>query len=89
MLDKGWSHKTITLALGIFNVAFVSAAYFAREIGCTWLILAAIAIFFTVIAALYYARQPRLFVARSSFKTKEHPSKVVSLTNDLILQEKN
>jgi UDP-GlcNAc:undecaprenyl-phosphate GlcNAc-1-phosphate transferase len=88
MLDKGWSHRTITLTLTAFSMSFIAIAYLARSIGCTWLILGGVAIFFSGIAALYLTRQPRMFVARSTVKDKG-VSNVVTLTKDIILEQKN
>lgn len=91
MLDKGWSHNTITFTLAGFSLAIVSAAYFSRSIGCTWVILAGVAIFFTGIAALYYTRRhPRLFVTRSGINNQEHQvTKIVPLNKDIVLEQQN
>ncbi|MBL7697629.1 MAG: undecaprenyl/decaprenyl-phosphate alpha-N-acetylglucosaminyl 1-phosphate transferase [Chitinophagaceae bacterium] len=92
MLDKGWSHNTITFTLAGFSIAFVVAAYSFRNSGCTWIILSGIAIFFTGIAMLYYTRRyPRMFVARASeVKKKEHSgTRVVPLTKDIVLEQQN
>jgi UDP-GlcNAc:undecaprenyl-phosphate GlcNAc-1-phosphate transferase len=88
MIDKGWSHRKITFTLATFGLSFIAAAYFARSIGCTWLIFGGITIFFSGIAALYFTRQPRLFVVRSSVKEKD-ASKIVPLTKDISLKQKN
>jgi UDP-N-acetylmuramyl pentapeptide phosphotransferase/UDP-N-acetylglucosamine-1-phosphate transferase len=91
MLDKGWSHNTITCTLATASVAFVGTAYYFRNIGCTWVVLAGISIFFSGIAALYYTRShPRLFVSHHSFNNEEHGStKVVPLTKEVVLEQKN
>ncbi len=90
MLDKGWSHNTITYTLVIFNFSFAAITYFARGMGPSWLILSAICIFFSAIAALYYTRrQPRLFVARSTADKEHISTKIVPLTKDIILEQKN
>lgn len=87
MLDKGWSHNTITCILSTASVVFVATAYYFRNIGCTWIVLAGVSIFFSGIAALYYTRpQPRLFVSHQGFKKKEHSAiKVVPLTKEIVL----
>jgi UDP-N-acetylmuramyl pentapeptide phosphotransferase/UDP-N-acetylglucosamine-1-phosphate transferase len=91
MLDKGWSHNRITFTLAGFSIAFISAAYAFRSIGCTWVILAGITIFFAGIAALYYTRRhPRMFVARATAKNTEHTgTKIVPLTKDIVLEQQN
>jgi UDP-GlcNAc:undecaprenyl-phosphate GlcNAc-1-phosphate transferase len=92
LLDRGLSHRTITLSLVAVNLLFVVITYSLRNYGCTWIILGVIGFFFTGIAALYYTRpQPRLFVARSvenDIKEKG-TTKIVPLTKDTILEHKN
>jgi protein-S-isoprenylcysteine O-methyltransferase Ste14 len=92
LLDRGFSHRFITLLLVSINLLFIVAAYAGRNLGCTWIILAILIVFFSGIAALYYTRQrTRLFVA----KTIDTPdaelktSKIVPLTTDTILEHKN
>lgn len=89
LLDKGLSHRTITLLLVSINVICVAATFLLRKAGCTWLILSLITLFFAGMGALYYTRrQPRLFVARS-MKNKVGSTRVVPLTKDTILEQKN
>ena len=92
LLDRGFSHRFITLLLVSINLLFILAAYAGRNLGCTWIILAILIVFFSGIAALYYTRpRTRLFVA----KTIDTPdaelktSKIVPLTTDTILEHKN
>ena len=91
LLDKGLTHKNITLLLGSINIAFIIAAYMCRNIGVTWIVLGIVCIFFSGIAALYYTRpRARLFVAKSLEADAElKPSKIVPLTKDTILEHKN
>lgn len=92
MLDKGWSHNTITFTLAGFAIAFVVAAYSFRNTGCTWIILSGIAIFFSGIATLYYTRRyPRMFVAKASDvkKTEHSGTRIVPLTKDIVLEQQN
>ena len=90
LLDRGLSHKTITLTLVAINVVCIAATFMARSLGCTWLILAIISIFFSGIAALYYTRkEPRLFVAKALKNKSAAATRVVPLTKDTILEQKN
>ena len=91
MLDKGMSHRSITLTLVAINLFFVAATYASRQVGCTWLILSIMGIFFTAIGLLYYSRpRPRLFVAKTmEAETEVVSSKIVPLTKDTILEQKN
>ncbi len=90
LLDKGLSHRTVTLLLVAVNLSFIAAVYLLRSIGCTWLILGIFAIFFAGIGMLYYTRRrSRLFVAKSSNVQGNTPvSKIVSLTKDSVLEQK-
>lgn len=89
MIDKGWTHKTISLTLSISCVAFIVAAYLLRGVGNNWIVLAAITTFSLGIAILYYTRQPRLFVASAiAESTRVATTKILPLTKDIILEEK-
>jgi UDP-GlcNAc:undecaprenyl-phosphate GlcNAc-1-phosphate transferase len=89
MLDKGMSHRGITFTLVAINLLFVAATYATRQLGCTLLILSIMGIFFTAIALLYYSRpKPRLFVAKT-IETEVGSTKIVPLTKDTILEQKN
>jgi UDP-N-acetylmuramyl pentapeptide phosphotransferase/UDP-N-acetylglucosamine-1-phosphate transferase len=96
MLDKGLSHRNIAMILVSVNLLFIVGAYSGRKIGCTWIVLAILAVFFAGIAALYYTRpRTRLFVAKAidipmeEEATPEIKSKIVPLTTDTILEHKN
>jgi UDP-GlcNAc:undecaprenyl-phosphate/decaprenyl-phosphate GlcNAc-1-phosphate transferase len=91
MLDKGWSHNTVTFTLAGFAVIFVAAAYSFRYVGCTWIILAGVLLFFAGIATLYYTRRhPRMFVARIQASKPEHQgTRIVPLTKDIVLEQQN
>lgn len=89
LLDRGLSHKSITIILVSINMVCIAVTFLARSMGCTWLILAIITVFFSGIGALYYTRkEPRLFVAKA-LKNKAAASRVVPLTKDTILEQKN
>lgn len=95
LLDRGLSHRSITILLVGINSALIGLVYLFRSIGCTTLILSVLGVFFTLIGILVYTKKPRarLFVAKtykndgstSDLKT----SKVVSLTEDSVLEHKN
>ena len=92
LLDKGLSHRFITITLVSINFAFIVASYFCRSWGCTWLILYTVILFFAGIGALYYTRRkPRLFVAKAMQESlsEQASTKIVPLTKDTILEHKN
>src|SRR6201996_3460524 len=66
LLDRGFSHRAITLSLVAVNAVMVGAVFMARSLNCTVLIFGVIAMFFLLIAGIYYLMPaPRLFVAKS------------------------
>jgi UDP-N-acetylmuramyl pentapeptide phosphotransferase/UDP-N-acetylglucosamine-1-phosphate transferase len=92
LLDRGFSHRGITLTLVSINLLFITLAYQARTIGSTWLVIGIVSFFFAGISALYFTkRRPRLFVAKTTGKRENQGSKtarVVSLTDDAVLEQK-
>ena len=75
------------------NLAFIVLVYLGRSLNCTLLIFSVFIAFFALIAIVYYLRPaPRLFVARSTVKETgqlKQSSKLVTLTKDSILEQKN
>jgi UDP-GlcNAc:undecaprenyl-phosphate GlcNAc-1-phosphate transferase len=92
LLDRGLSHRTITLLLVAINASMVVFVYMARSLGCTILILSVIALFFTFIAVAYYSR-PRHSLSWANEgndkneKVKE--SKLVTFIRESMLEQKN
>jgi len=92
LLDRGLSHRTITLLLVALNASMVVFVYMARSLGCTILIFSVIALFFTFIAIAYYSR-PRHSLSWATDgndkneKVKE--SKLVTFIRESMLEQKN
>ena len=93
LLDRGFSHRAVTFFLVTVNLGVLTAVYLGRSLNCTLLIFSVFALFFTMIAILYYLRPaPRLFVARSTEEETgqlKKASKLVSLTKDTMLEQNN
>ncbi|HTQ27201.1 MAG TPA: MraY family glycosyltransferase [Puia sp.] len=92
LLDRGLSHKVITLLLVSFNLALVVCVYLERNLGCTLLISSVFALFFGFIAITYYVRpKPRLVVTGNGEhgNGKLQTTKLVTLTKDNMLEQKN
>jgi UDP-GlcNAc:undecaprenyl-phosphate/decaprenyl-phosphate GlcNAc-1-phosphate transferase len=92
LLDRGLSHRTITLLLVAVNAGMVVFTYMARSLGCTILILSVIALFFSFIAIAYYSRPHHAIswaneVNDKNEKVKE--SKLVTFIRDSMLEQKN
>lgn len=93
LLDRGFSHRAITIFLVAVNLAVVALVYVERSLNCTLLIFSVFAIFFTMIAVIYYLRpSPRMVVAKTpedkSVQMKQ-ASKLVSITKDTMLEQNN
>jgi len=92
LMDRGLSHRTITLLLVAINASMVVFVYMARSLGCTILIFSVIALFFTFIAVAYYSR-PRHSLSWANEgndkneKVKE--SKLVTFIRESMLEQKN
>jgi len=92
LLDRGLSHRAITILLVSFNLLLVAGVYFGRSLGCTILITSVFALFFAFIAVTYYARpRPRFIMAENAepANSKINTTKLVTITKDNILEQKN
>jgi UDP-GlcNAc:undecaprenyl-phosphate/decaprenyl-phosphate GlcNAc-1-phosphate transferase len=92
LLDRGLSHRTITLLLVSLNVSMVVFVYLARSLGCTILIFSVIALFFLFIAIAYYSRPNHSisWVNEGSDKNEKiKESKLVTFIRDSMLEQKN
>jgi UDP-GlcNAc:undecaprenyl-phosphate/decaprenyl-phosphate GlcNAc-1-phosphate transferase len=92
LLDRGLSHRTITLLLVTINVGMVAFVYMARSLGCTILILSVIALFFTFIAITYYSRTRNSLSWASEKDDKNEKvkeSKLVTFIRESMLEQKN
>jgi UDP-GlcNAc:undecaprenyl-phosphate/decaprenyl-phosphate GlcNAc-1-phosphate transferase len=91
LLDRGMTHRAVTLTLVAVNVAFVALAYVLRSLGTTLVLVTIFGIFFTGISLLYYSRKPRLFVSTTrngNMDEAQAGSKIVPLTKDAVLKQK-
>ncbi len=92
LLDRGLSHRTITLLLVAVNASIVVFVYLFRSLGCTILILSVIAVFFGLIAVAYYSRphHPVSWTDEGDNKNeKVKESKLVTFIRDSMLEQKN
>jgi len=93
LLDRGFSHRTITLLLVAVNAVMIALVFMARSVNCTILLFSIFAIFFAMIAGIYYLMPaPRLFVAKTTKEENAQLTKashLVPLTKDSILEQNN
>ena len=92
LLDRGFSHRTITMILVSLNLGMVAFVYLARSLGCTLLIFSTITVFFSFIAVAYYSRTKKSLLPASEIaekKEKVKESKLVTFIRDSMLEQKN
>ncbi len=94
LLDRGFSHRSITLTLVAINLVMIALVFLGRSMNCTLLIFSVFGIFFSIIAGILYLlpATPRLFVARNSLEDSAQltkASKFVALTKDKMLEQNN
>lgn len=58
LLDRGLSHKHVTLSCFLLNVLFIAIAYFGRTIGATFIMLTIFTICFILFGILFYVKKP-------------------------------
>jgi UDP-N-acetylmuramyl pentapeptide phosphotransferase/UDP-N-acetylglucosamine-1-phosphate transferase len=87
LLDKGLSHKHVTLCCLLLNIFFISLAYFGRMMGPTVLLCTLALVAFAFLGVLIYYKKP--FIRSTTFvlsATKGNgastTTKVVSLSSD-------
>jgi UDP-GlcNAc:undecaprenyl-phosphate/decaprenyl-phosphate GlcNAc-1-phosphate transferase len=98
LLDKGFSHRAITLIIVACNMLAIAFVYWGRTmLSCTALIFSAFAFFFAIISVFYYmpSRIPKLVVAKTGKENNGNgevkTSKLVPFSKDAssILEQKN
>ena len=62
LLDRGFTHKSITLCCLLLNILFISIAYFGRTLGPTYLLFSMSVAAITFLGILMYARKPQPMV---------------------------
>ncbi|HXD79549.1 MAG TPA: MraY family glycosyltransferase [Puia sp.] len=92
LLDRGFSHRSITLTLVAINTAMIGVVFMLRSLNCTLLIFSVFMVFFMLIAAIYYLMPaPRLFVAKAANEENAQLTKASQLIalKDSILEQNN
>ncbi|MEJ7737862.1 MAG: MraY family glycosyltransferase [Chitinophagaceae bacterium] len=90
LLDRGFTHRQVTLTLVGINMIFIALAYFCRSIGCTLLILAISSLFFAITGYLYYSRRKPVKYPEKPANDKKEPLKGIYkiLFKDGVFEEK-
>ncbi|HVS97387.1 MAG TPA: MraY family glycosyltransferase [Puia sp.] len=93
LLDRGFSHRAITMTLVSINLVMIGLVFVGRSLNCTYLILGVFCVFFAMIAGIYYfLPAPRLFVAKTAEEESAQLTKashLMTLKKDSILEQNN
>jgi UDP-GlcNAc:undecaprenyl-phosphate GlcNAc-1-phosphate transferase len=92
LLDRGFSHRSITLFLVTINTVMIGVIFLARSLNCTLLIFCVFLMFFLLIAGIYYFMPaPRLFVAKTAKEENAQLTKASQLVSlkDSMLEQNN
>jgi UDP-N-acetylmuramyl pentapeptide phosphotransferase/UDP-N-acetylglucosamine-1-phosphate transferase len=66
LLDRGLSHKYVTLFCFLLNIVFITIAYFGRNLGPTYLLSLMVGLCLTFLGILIYSkRSTRIVIAKS------------------------
>jgi UDP-N-acetylmuramyl pentapeptide phosphotransferase/UDP-N-acetylglucosamine-1-phosphate transferase len=70
LLDRGFSHRYVTLTCLLLNIAYIGAAYFFRSVGPNYLLLFMAATSLVFLAVLTYSKKPvrKVVVASAPFQ---------------------
>ena len=89
LLDRGFSHKNVTLCCLLLNILFITLAYFGRGLGATYLLFSMTAVALTFLGILIYSIKPmqKSVVApqplQPNAKNLGHPAtKIVSINTE-------
>lgn len=78
LLDRGLSHKMVTIVIVAANIIFAAIAYIFRYVGSTWLIFGLVSTGFSIISILFYTKpKANLFAAKEKKAEETKTSKVI------------
>jgi UDP-GlcNAc:undecaprenyl-phosphate/decaprenyl-phosphate GlcNAc-1-phosphate transferase len=93
LLDRGFSHRAITLSLVAVNTLMIALVFLCRSLSCTLLLFSVFILFFGLIAGIYYLLPaPRLFVAKTAAEENAQltkASQLLALKKDSIFEQNN
>lgn len=88
LLEKGLSHRAVSLCIASFNVVIIVASFMAKSAGTTLLLLALLFSGFSCISALLFRHKQRrtvladFFTRTNEASSEESDSKVILLNSD-------
>ena len=89
LLDKGFSHTSVTLSCTVINILFIALAYFGRNLGPSYIMLIMLAIAFSSLGLMYFHRTrqkvsiPTINLTKTLVREEIKPtSKVIALKKE-------
>jgi UDP-N-acetylmuramyl pentapeptide phosphotransferase/UDP-N-acetylglucosamine-1-phosphate transferase len=77
LLDRGLSHRSVTLIILLANIVFASVAYIFRFVGSTWLIFGLVSTAFSIISILFYGQPRKKLVASPQTDKETQKTKII------------
>ena len=76
LLDRGMSHKNVTLSLTGLSVSFITMAWLGKTLGPSFLLFMMVTVFYSLIAVILYLVRPiaRKLVVAKSYHNSSEPS---------------
>lgn len=84
LLDRGLTHKHVSLFCFLLNIVFITLAYFGRNLGPTYLLSTMSAMCVTFLALLIYAKKPAKFMVVRSKPLLHNAKQMVEPTTKIV-----
>ena len=93
LLDRGLNHKYVTLCCVSLNIMFIAVAYFGREMGVSYSLLAIVGLAFLSLGMLLYLKKPARKISVTTLQHNVEPlaqqsaAKRVSIKKEAVVAE--
>jgi UDP-N-acetylmuramyl pentapeptide phosphotransferase/UDP-N-acetylglucosamine-1-phosphate transferase len=93
LLDRGLNHKYVTLCCVSLNIMFIAVAYFGREMGVSYSLLAIVGLAFLLLGMLLYLKKPARKISVTTLQHNVEPlaqqsaAKRVSIKKEAVVAE--
>ncbi len=93
LLDRGLNHKYVTLCCVSLNIMFIAVAYFGREMGVSYSLLAIVGLAFLLLGMLLYLKKPARKISVTTLQHNVEPlaqqsaAKRVSIKKQAVVAE--
>ena len=93
LLDRGLNHKYVTLCCVSLNIMFIAVAYFGREMGVSYSLLAIVGLAFLLLGMLLYLKKPARKISVTTLQHNVEPlaqqsaAKRISIKKEAVVAE--